>query len=172
MLKAQFVVAMTKNRYMGNHPRTKRFILGSFTTLVIGYVGFNISLSVPEISVKWESEPVTYEQRAQAKFEAIQDVPVKELTVEEKIAKTFPENPELMIAVFKAESGLDPLAFHKNTNGTVDRGIAQINSVHGGDDLEMFDVDTNLKAARAIYDKQGITAWSAFNNGSYKKFME
>lgn len=85
---------------------------------------------------------------------------------------TFPENPELMIAVFKAESGLDPLAFHKNTNGTVDRGIAQINSVHGGDDLEMFNVDTNLKAARAIYDKQGIGAWYGFSNGGYKKFME
>lgn len=70
MLKAKFVVAMTKNRYMGNHPRTKRFILGSFTTLVIGYVVFNVSLSAPEISFKWESAPVTYEQQAKAAEES------------------------------------------------------------------------------------------------------
>ena len=72
-----------------------------------------------------------------------------------------------MIAVAKAESGLNPLTVNKNTNGTWDRGIFQINSVHGDDDLEMFDVDKNLIAARAVYDKQGITAWSSFNNGAY-----
>lgn len=172
MLKAQFVHAMTKNRYMGNHPRTKRFILGSFATLVIGYVGFNISLSAPEISLKWESAPVTYEQRAQAKFEAKEAIIEKELTIEEKIAKMFPENPEVMIAVAKAESNLNPFATNRNTNGSRDIGIFQINSIHGNSDLEMFNVDKNLEAARKIYEKQGVTAWSAVNNGSYLKFIK
>lgn len=173
ILKAQFVHAMTKNRYMGNHPRTKRFILGSFATLVIGYVGFTMSLNLPQVSFKWSSDQIVIENRAQAKFEASDAiVEVKELTIEEKIAKTFPENPEIMIAVFKAESGLNPMAFHKNTNGTVDLGIAQINSVHKEDDLSMFDVDKNLAAARKIYDKQGIMAWYGFSNGGYLKYMK
>jgi hypothetical protein len=172
MLKAQFVVFMTRNRYVGSYPKLKRFILSNFLLLVIGFVGWNISLQTPEISVKWDNGPIVIEQRAEAKFEAIQDVPVKEITIEEKIAKTFPENPELMIAVFKAESGLNPMATNKNTNGSRDIGIAQINSVHGHDDLEMFDVDKNLKVAREIYDKQGILAWYGFSNGSYKKFMD
>ena len=100
------------------------------------------------------------------------EIEVKELTIEEKISKMFPENPTVMIAVAKAESGLDPMATNRNTNGTRDIGILMVNSVHGYDDLEMFDVDKNLAAAREVYDKQGITAWSAFNNGSYKKFMQ
>lgn len=172
-LKAQFVVFMTRRRYVGSYPKLKRFILSNFLVLVIGFVGWNISLQVPEISVKWDNGPIVIEQRAEAKFTPKEEVvEVKEFTIEEKIAKTFPENPELMIAVFKAESGLDPLAFHKNTNGSHDIGIAQINSIHGGDDLEMFDVDKNLKKAREIYDKQGISAWYGFTQGGYAKFMK
>ncbi len=173
MLKAQFVHAMTRNRYVGSYPKVKRFILSNFLLLVIGFVGWNISLSVPEIKVTWDKGPLVIENRVQAKFERPEAiVEVKELTIEEKIAKAFPENPAVMIAVFKAESGLNPMATNKNTNGSRDIGIAQINSVHGHDDLEMFDVDKNLKVAREIYDKQGILAWYGFSNGSYKKFMD
>ena len=172
MLKAQFVVFMTRNRYVGSYPKLKRFVLSNFLLLVIGFVGWNISLSVPEISVKWDNGPIVIEQRAEAKFEAIQDVPVKEITIEEKIAKAFPENPAVMIAVAKAESNLNPLATNRNTNGSRDIGLFMINSVHGYDDLEMFDVDKNLAAAKKIYDKQGITAWAVVNNGSYLKYVK
>lgn len=173
MLKAQFVVFMTRNRYVGSYPKLKRFVLVNFLFLFIGFVGWNISLQTPEISMKWDNGPIVIEQRAEAKFTTKEEVvEVKELTIEEKIAKTFPENPEIMIAVAKAESGLNPLTVHKNTNGSRDVGILQVNSVHGEDDLEMFNVDKNLVAARKVYDKQGITAWSAVNNGSYLKFLK
>lgn len=173
MLKAQFVHAMTKNRYMGNHPRTKRFILGSFATLVIGYVGFNISLSVPEISVKWDRGPIILENPALAlNMKPSEVVEVKELTIEEKIAKTFPENPTIMMAIAQAESGMNPLASHKNTNGSVDIGLFQINSIHGKDQLELFDVDHNIEVARQVYEKQGLGAWVAFSNGAYLKFVK
>lgn len=86
------------------------------------------------------------------------------------IAEAFPENPEIMIAIAKAESGMNPSAVNKNTNGSVDIGLFQINSIHGYDELSLFDAEKNIKAAREVYDKQGIQAWAAFNNGSYKKF--
>lgn len=173
MLKAQFIVFMTRRRYVGSHPKLKRFILCNFLVLVIGYVGFNISLSVPEISIKWHSDPIIFENHVLAQnLKPSEVVEVKDLTIEEKIAKVFPENPKVMIAVAKAESGLNPLATNRNTNGTRDIGILMVNSVHGHDDLDMFDVDKNLAAARSVYDKQGITAWSAFNNGSYLKFLK
>ena len=178
MLKAQWKEFslrefMSRRRYVGSYPRFKKFILVNFLFVVVAFVGWNISLQVPEISVKWDRGPIILENPALASNIAPSEVvEVKELTIEEKIAKTFPENPELMIAVFKAESGLDPLAFHKNTNGSHDIGIAQINSIHGGDDLELFDVDKNLKVAREVYDKQGIGAWYGFSNGGYKQYMK
>lgn len=178
MLKAQwkefsFREFMSRRRYVGSYPRFKKFILTNFLFVVVAFVGWNISLQVPEISVKWDRGPIILENPALASNIAPSEVvEVKELTIEEKIAKTFPENPEIMVAVAKAESNLNPLATNRNTNGSRDIGLFQINSVHGGNDLEMFDVDKNLEAARKVYDKQGITAWSAVNNGSYLKFLK
>ena len=178
MLKAQWKEFslrefMSRRRYVGSYPRFKKFILVNFLFVVVAFVGWNISLQVPEISVKWDRGPIILENPALASnMKPSEVVEVKELTIEEKIAKTFPENPEVMIAVAKAESNLNPLATNRNTNGSRDIGLFQINSVHGGNDLEMFDVDKNLEAARKVYDKQGITAWSAVNNGSYLKFLK
>jgi len=39
-------------------------------------------------------------------------------------------NPHLLLAGLQVESGLNPRAIGKNTNGTVDIGIGQINSMH------------------------------------------
>jgi len=39
-------------------------------------------------------------------------------------------DPRLLRAVLKVESDLRPWAFGRNTNGTVDLGMAQINSIH------------------------------------------
>lgn len=142
-------------------------VLGAF----IGGSGVFVSLSYPDVLAGLESSHIVYENTRISPVEA-KNVEVKELTIEEKIAKTFPENPKIMLAVAKAESGLNPMTTNRNSNGTRDIGLFQINSVHGEDDLEMFDVDKNLVAARKIYDKQGITAWAAFNNNSYAKFME
>jgi len=137
---------------------------------VIGASGVFVSYEAPKLI---QSETVTFYnaplvQTVEAKAPEIE----KEKTIEEKIADTFPENPSIMIAVAKAESGLNPLATNRNKNGTRDIGLMMINSVHGDDDLDMFDVDKNLKAARKIYDSQGITAWAAFNNNSYKQFLK
>ena len=87
------------------------------------------------------------------------------------IAEAFPENPEIMIAIAKAESGMNPRAVNYNRNGSIDTGLFQVNSVHMYDGLSLFDPEKNIKAAREIYDKQGIQAWTSFNNGSYKKFL-
>lgn len=181
MLKAQWKEFslrefMSRKRYVCSDPKKqglRNFILVNFLFVVVAFVGWNISVNMPRVSVEWSDVSGVHENVVQAKFEAKEEVvEVKELTIEEKIAKTFPENPEVMIAVAKAESNLNPLATNRNTNGSRDIGLFQINSVHGGNDLEMFDVDKNLEAARKVYDKQGITAWSAVNNGSYLKFLK
>lgn len=87
------------------------------------------------------------------------------------IEEKFPENPKLMVAIARAESGLNPYATNKNKNGSVDTGIFQINSVHGHDQLELTKIEKNIEVARKVYEKQGLGAWVAYTNGSFKKFL-
>lgn len=36
---------------------------------------------------------------------------------------------------------------------------------------QLYDPLTNAKAAKAVYDSQGISAWSAYTNGAYKNYL-
>lgn len=98
--------------------------------------------------------------------------PETSLSIEEKIRITFPEEPDIMLAIAKAESKLNPHAINRaNRNGSVDTGIFQINSIHGYDEEYIKNEDNNLKIAREIYEKQGVTAWASYNNGAYLKWL-
>ena len=61
---------------------------------------------------------------------------------------------------------------HVNTDGSVDRGVWQINSINsdviareGGNP---FDLYACARMARDIYLRQGWQAWSTYNSGKYK----
>ena len=99
----------------------------------------------------------------------IMDSP-RQPAIEELIRKYFPEEPEIMIAIAKAESGqdLNPKAYNKNNNGSEDIGVFQVNTIHGYDKEWLQDPENNCKAARKVYDTQGKQAWVAYNNGNYK----
>lgn len=79
------------------------------------------------------------------------------------------------LAVCQAESGGRAQAYNPaNTDGSDDKGLYQVNSVHVGrliGDQERFNPAANVAAAYRIYQGGGWAAWSAFNNGSYKKFL-
>jgi len=64
------------------------------------------------------------------------------------------------------ESNCQPDATHRNANGTIDRGLMQINDINLGwlagvgisaDDL--LDGSHNLKAARLLFDQLGWSPW-------------
>jgi hypothetical protein len=64
------------------------------------------------------------------------------------------------------ESRCQPGATHHNANGTIDRGLMQINSIHLGwlaDDgisaADLFDGAINLRAARLLFDRDGWAPW-------------
>lgn len=92
--------------------------------------------------------------------------------VELATAHGFPD-PNLAAAVAMAESGGDPNARNHNTNGSVDRGLWQINSVHKQyDAAKLFSADYNATAAYAIGG--GGTNWQpwvTYNTGAYKKYL-
>lgn len=120
-----------------------------------------------------------------------------DVSVEDCIAKYFPEEPQVAIAVFKAESSLNPNNigyncrypyFDKKLQATStkvtackvtdrakaiskDYGIAQINDQHSKNPEEFLDVETNLKKARELYEERGWKCWYAYTDGLYLKYL-
>lgn len=76
----------------------------------------------------------------------------------------------IMAAIALAESSGDPTATNHNSDGSVDRGLWQINSSHGS--LSTYNVADNAKAAVKIKGTQGLSAWVTYTNGMYRKFMK
>lgn len=53
-----------------------------------------------------------------------------------------------------------------------DRGLAQVNSIHGFDAQRLLDDPAyNVACARAIYNQQGFQAWSVFKGGQFRAFL-
>jgi len=66
--------------------------------------------------------------------------------------------------------------YHYNSDGTLDWGYFQINTVHltrqGLNLRDLLDCKANIDFAYALYrEKQGFTPWSTYNNGAYRRFL-
>lgn len=130
MLKAQWKEFslkeyMNRNRYVGSYPKLKRFVLVNFLFVVIGFVGWNISVNMPQVSFKWSSDPVTFERPVHAEFTTNSDVPeVKEIEITDcysaskVMSKKYSVPEELMNKIIKAESGNNPLVENKVSTAT------------------------------------------------------
>jgi lysozyme C len=85
-------------------------------------------------------------------------------------AAGFPESAVgPMVCTAKYESSFYERASNKNRNGSTDRGLFQVNSIHLGgtrgcpsNGTALFDAATNAKCALAIYKMQGINAWYGY----------
>ena len=83
------------------------------------------------------------------------------------ITLTFREDVRQALEIVECESNLDPLAYNPhNQNGSVDRGLFQINSVHDERlaelGLDPLNIEDNVAYARMLYDEQGWTPWVCF----------
>lgn len=74
-----------------------------------------------------------------------------------------------MVCTAKYESSFYAKATNKNRNGSMDRGLFQINNLHLGKTKgcpssadALFDPGTNAKCALAIFKSQGINAWYGY----------
>ena len=52
-------------------------------------------------------------------------------------------------------------AINTNKNGTTDKGLLQINSIHNTRELDMFDPEDNLDFGLKMMQKQGLKPWLA-----------
>lgn len=96
----------------------------------------------------------------------------KELTNEEYIRAKFGDHGDVAVAIAKAESGLREDAIGQNTNGTIDVGCWQVNSIHlKKENLTLETLLDCKKATDWVYDNlylyQGFNPWVAFKTGSY-----
>lgn len=79
------------------------------------------------------------------------------------------------IAIALAESGGETTATHKNSNGTTDYGLWQINSVH----KQLLatgnwqNPNDNYHMATTLYSDAGqkFTPWASYNSGTYAPFL-
>jgi hypothetical protein len=98
-----------------------------------------------------------------------------------------PSISSTIAAIGLAESAGNPRAHNDNLN-TADNsyGLMQINMIDfpyyqlGNSrrrefgiesNEELFDPQVNMKAAKRIYDTSGLTAWSVYRHGTYKRYL-
>ena len=94
-----------------------------------------------------------------------------------------PEISPIMAAIGLAESGGNPYAHNPNAStGDDSYGLLQVNMLGKmgperrkafgiTSNQELFDPLTNVRAAKKIYDSQGLNAWSVFRSGKYKEHL-
>lgn len=93
-------------------------------------------------------------------------------------AAGFPESAvPTMMAIARAESSWNPGATHKNSNGSIDQGLFQINSIHRGNSWypsNPMDPLQSAQAAFALWKGAGgsYRDWTVYNSGAYKQFLQ
>jgi len=66
--------------------------------------------------------------------------------------------------------------YHYNSDGTLDWGYFQINTVHlkraGVNLRDLLDCKANIDFAYKLYTERGFEPWSTFNSGAYRQFLK
>jgi hypothetical protein len=80
------------------------------------------------------------------------------------------------LAVQRAENARgDCEIYHYNSDGTLDWGYFQINTVHlkrpGVNLRDLLDCKANIDFAYQLYVERGFQPWSTYNNGAYRNFL-
>ena len=100
-----------------------------------------------------------------------QPIPSQSLSCLDAIYRYWPGDKSQAIAVARAESGLRPGAVNYNTDGSVDHGCFQINSVHrarvNGNLTALYNPETNVRVAYSIYSEQSWCPWVAARKIGY-----
>lgn len=90
----------------------------------------------------------------------------------QKITEVFGEDaPDAFNILYCENRTLNPKATNHNRNGSIDRGLFQINSIHGHGD-KMYDIDLNIKTAKRIFDQRGWSAWSCAERVGVQPFWK
>lgn len=82
----------------------------------------------------------------------------------------------IALAVQRAENPRGACeVYHYNSDGTLDWGYFQINTVHlkraGVNLRSLLDCKANIDFAYQLYTEKGFEPWTTFNSGAYRQFL-
>ena len=140
---------------------------------------YTMSLQNPlQIQLRWPlviSERIASEEAEAARA----DQHDHRLTAWQQYACTkFGSDCRVALAIQRAENPQGKCEiYHHNTDGTLDWGYFQINTVHlkrpGLNLRDLLDCKANIDFAYLLFQEHhGFTPWSTFNSGKYRQFMD
>ena len=139
---------------------------------------YTVSFRAP-VQIQFQSPIVVTERTiSDAATEAQADQHGKRLSAWQQYACTkFGTDCRLALAIQRAENAPGKCEiYHYNTDGTLDWGYFQINTVHlQRNDLnlrDLLDCKANIDFAYKLYvEKGGFTPWATYNSGKYRQFL-
>ena len=161
---------LTDKRTKINHDiRKVLYFMAGVTILALGQKVIEIANRPTWASSQLHPELVQYmfddrELNPQNYIKAPEPTP-EPRTNEDIIREVFGEDSDRAIQIAKCESGLRSDAWNENTNGSVDVGLFQINSVHGVRAKWLLNPDINIQVAKQLFDEQGFNPWVCFWKG-------
>jgi hypothetical protein len=138
-------------------------------------------------TVSWQSPvvvrfqfPIVIAERSvsESALEAQADQQGRGLSAWQQYAcRKFGADCRVALAIQRAENAQGKCEiYHYNTDGTLDWGYFQINTVHlkrpGLNLRDLLDCKANIDFAYQLYrEKGGFTPWSTYNDGRYRRYM-
>lgn len=152
-------------------------VIGSFTIWQL-HLRYAFSLQSPvRVHCQW---PLVVAPRSLSEdaAQARADQRGRSLTAYQQYAcAKFGSDCRVALAIQRAENPQGRCeVYHYNSDGTLDWGYFQINTVHlkrpGLNLRDLLDCKANIDFAYQLYEeKQGFTPWSTYNSGAYRKFL-
>ena len=141
------------------------------------HASYTVSLQSPiKMELAW---PVVIAKRTNtpSAFEAQLDQKHPLTAYQQYACRKFGSACRVALAIQRAENPQGKCEiYHYNSDGTLDWGYFQINTVHlrrqGLILRDLLDCRSNIDFAYQLYtEKHGFTPWSTYNSGLYKKFL-
>lgn len=138
---------------------------------------YTFSLQSP-VRLKFQSPLVIAERiRSEDAFAAQLDQHRPLTAYQQYACRKFGSSCRVALAIQRAENPQGKCEiYHYNTDGTLDWGYFQINTVHlkrpGLNLRDLLDCKANIDFAYQLFvESHGFTPWSTYNSGLYRKFL-
>jgi hypothetical protein len=150
--------------------------LAVYTTIRI-HDEFTFGLQSPVVIHLQSPLVISHRSKTDSAKKARQDQALPLSAYQQYVCQEFGSACRIALAVQRAENPQGKCEiYHYNTDGTLDWGYFQINTVHlkrrGVNLRDLLDCKANIDFAYQLYtESHGFTAWASYNSGRYRKYL-